>query len=246
PARPAALERSLRCADARPAEASRGARRRPPRESARQDGPRHRGEDPAGSDAADPSRRARASASDTPRVQLRAGRVRLRFFFSTTIVRESRLPPARRRVRISRLAPTGEGISRGEHGVGFVAGALPGEEVEAEVEEKRRTFWRGRAVEILVASRDRVCRPGESCPGCDWGHFEPAAAREAKRALFLETMQRIGKLPVPAFGELPIVASPPGYRIRNRFHLEGRGADLSLGQFAARWHRVGGVAGGGA
>jgi 23S rRNA (uracil1939-C5)-methyltransferase len=107
----------------------------------------------------------------------------------------------------------------------------------------RRTFWRGRAVEILVASRDRVCGPGESCPGCDWGHFEPAAAREAKRALFLETMQRIGKLPVPAFGELPIVASPPGYRIRNRFHLEGRGADLSLGQFAARSHRVESVAG---
>jgi tRNA/tmRNA/rRNA uracil-C5-methylase (TrmA/RlmC/RlmD family) len=55
-------------------------------------------------------------------------------------------------------------------------------------------------------------------------------------------MQRIGKLPAPAFGELPIVSSPLGYRIRNRFHLEGRGAELSLGQFAARSHRVESVA----
>jgi 23S rRNA (uracil1939-C5)-methyltransferase len=122
--------------------------------------------------------------------------------------------------------------------VGFVAGALPGEEVEAEVREVRRSFWRGRTVAVLAPSRERVLAPSQECPGCDWGHFEPAAAREAKRSLFLETMQRIGKLPPEVFGELPITPSPLAYRIRNRFHLEGRGAELVLGQFAARTHRV--------
>ncbi len=122
--------------------------------------------------------------------------------------------------------------------MGFVAGALPGEEVEAEVHDVRRTFWRGRAVGVLAPSRERVLAPSQECPGCDWGHFEPAAAREAKRSLFLETMQRIGKLPPEIFGALPILASPLAYRIRNRFHLEGRGAELVLGHFAARTHRV--------
>jgi 23S rRNA (uracil1939-C5)-methyltransferase len=145
---------------------------------------------------------------------------------------------ARRHVRISRLAPTGEGISRGEHGVGFVAGALPGEEVEAEVGEVRRSFWRGRTIAVLAASRDRVLAPTDACPGCDWGHFDLGAARAAKRELFLETMQRIGKTPSEKFGELPIADSPPGYRVRNRFHLEGRGAELMLGQYAGRTHRV--------
>ncbi len=51
-------------------------------------------------------------------------------------------------------------------------------------------------------------------------------------------MQRIGKIPSGAFGELPIIASPLGYRIRNRFHLEGRGDDVVLGQFAPRSHRI--------
>jgi tRNA/tmRNA/rRNA uracil-C5-methylase (TrmA/RlmC/RlmD family) len=119
-----------------------------------------------------------------------------------------------------------------------VAGALPGEEVDAEVEETRRNFWRGRAVTVAVASRDRTLAPSEACPGCDWGHFDPGAAREAKRALFRETMQRIGKLPAEILGDLPIVSSELGYRIRNRFHVEGRGAGLVLGQFAGRSHRV--------
>ena len=60
----------------------------------------------------------------------------------------------------------------------------------------------------------------------------------AKRGLFLETMQRIGKLPAETFGDLPIVPSELAYRIRNRFHVEGRGANLVVGQFAGRSHRV--------
>lgn len=115
--------------------------------------------------------------------------------------------------------------------------------MEAEVEEVRRSFWRGRTAAVLVASRDRVLGPSESCAGCDWSHFEPAAARGSKRALFLETMQRIGKLPAETFGDLPIVPSALGYRIRNRFHLGGRGRELVIGQFAGRTHRIEPVAG---
>jgi len=115
--------------------------------------------------------------------------------------------------------------------------------VVAEVQEIRRSFWRGRAVEVLAPSRERVLSPETACPGCDWGHFEVSAAREAKRALFLETMQRIGKFPAGAFGDLPIAPSPLAYRIRNRFHLSGRGPELELGQFVPRTHRVESIAG---
>ena len=127
--------------------------------------------------------------------------------------------------------------------MGFVAGALPGEEVEVEVEEVRRNFWRGRTVEVRTASKNRTAGPGEVCPGCDWGHFDLTVARETKRELFLETMQRIGKFTPAVFGALPIVPSPAGHRIRNRFHVAGRGEELVIGQFAARTHRVESVAG---
>jgi tRNA/tmRNA/rRNA uracil-C5-methylase (TrmA/RlmC/RlmD family) len=144
-----------------------------------------------------------------------------------------------RRVRIEALAPTGEGVARTPEGVGFVAGALPGEEVDAEVGEFRKKFWRGRVVEVRSASPDR--RSGghaDGCAGCDWAHLELARAREWKRSLFLETMERIGRLPREIFGEVPVVASPPGYRLRNRFHVSGRGDSAEVGFFAPRTHRV--------
>jgi tRNA/tmRNA/rRNA uracil-C5-methylase (TrmA/RlmC/RlmD family) len=143
-----------------------------------------------------------------------------------------------RKVEIAALAPTGEGVARTVEGVGFVAGALPGEEVEAEVLDRKRRFWRGRAVEVHRASPQRVSGPHVPCAACDWSHFSATAALEAKRDLFLETMKRIGGLDAERFGRLPAQPSPPGYRIRNRFHAAGRGKGAVLGWFSPRSHDV--------
>ena len=122
--------------------------------------------------------------------------------------------------------------------MGFIAGGLPGEEVDAGIEEVRKSFWRGRTIEVLEASADRTLAPSQACPGCDWDHYAPEAALAAKRTLFLETMQRIGRIPAETFGDLPIAGSPLGYRIRSRFHAAGRGGELVFGQFAPRSHRI--------
>ncbi len=144
-----------------------------------------------------------------------------------------------RRVEISGLAPTGEGIARSADGVGFVAGALPGEEVDAEVVEVRRRFWKGRATRVLRASPDRAAGAhARGCAGCDWSYLEAEKACAWKRTLFLETMERIGQLPAAPFGVLPIAPSPAGYRMRARFHAAGRGSSARVGFFAPRTHRV--------
>jgi tRNA/tmRNA/rRNA uracil-C5-methylase (TrmA/RlmC/RlmD family) len=144
-----------------------------------------------------------------------------------------------RRVSISSLAPTGEGVAKTPEGVGFVAGALPGEEVEAEVLEVRKKFWKGRAVAISNPSPlRRSGRHAEGCAGCDWSYFEVEAATRAKRELFLETMERIGELPAGMFGQLSIEPSPLAYRLRSRFHCSWRGPEAAVGYFAPRTHRV--------
>jgi 23S rRNA (uracil1939-C5)-methyltransferase len=149
-----------------------------------------------------------------------------------------------RRVTITGLAPTGEGIARTPDGVGFVAGSLPGEEVDAEVVEVRKRFWKGRAVGIRVRSPERLSGGhADGCPGCDWAHVGLERAREWKRALFRETMERIGELPRESFGELPIAPSRPAYRLRNRFHVSGRGDSARVGFFAPGTHRVESVVG---
>jgi 23S rRNA (uracil1939-C5)-methyltransferase len=144
-----------------------------------------------------------------------------------------------RRVTIGNLAPTGEGVSKTADGVGFVAGALPGEDVDAEVLEVRKKFWKGRAV--LVRNPSALRRAGthaEGCAGCDWAHYDPAAARESKRALFLETMERIGGVPGGLFGDLFIEESALAYRLRNRFHAGGRAQSARIGYFAPGTHDV--------
>jgi tRNA/tmRNA/rRNA uracil-C5-methylase (TrmA/RlmC/RlmD family) len=139
-----------------------------------------------------------------------------------------------REVRIEKLAPTGEGIARTEDGVGFVEGALPGERVATTLYEMRKRFWRGRTDAVLEPSPDRVEGPHAGCAGCDWAHFEPAAARRAKSALFLETMERIGRLDRASFGEPDVSASAPGYRLRTRLHAGGG----RLGYHAPGSHRI--------
>ena len=144
-----------------------------------------------------------------------------------------------RRVTIEKLAPTGEGIARTAEGVGFVAGALPGEEVEAEVGEVRRKFWKGRVVSLLTRSPlRRRGKHAEGCAGCDWSFFDTDAALRARRQLFLETMERIGGVPGSAFGDLPIEESALAYRLRNRFHVSGRGDSARIGYFAPGTHDV--------
>jgi len=142
-------------------------------------------------------------------------------------------------LRIEKLAPTGEGIVRTPDGVGFVDRALPGELLETTMDERRRRFWRGNAVRILEPSPFRVDSAHAGCGGCDWSHFAEAAARESKRELFLETMRRIGHLEQELFGALDVPApSGPGYRLRLRLHVAGRGDSARVGYFAPRTHRV--------
>ena len=143
------------------------------------------------------------------------------------------------RVRIEKLAPTGEGIARTEGGVGFIDRTLPGELVETSIYERRRRFWRGHAVEVLEPSPDREGGAHAACAGCDWGHFALDAARRAKGELFLETMERIGRLSPALFGgPIEWMPSEKGYRLRTRLHVAGRGAEARVGYFAPRTHDV--------
>ncbi len=153
--------------------------------------------------------------------------------------RENAGPPIQ--VRIEKLAPTGEGVARTPEGVGFVDRVLPGELVETSIYERRRRFWRGSPKRILEPSPDRIVSAHAGCGGCDWAHYAEAAAREAKRELFLETMRRIGHLSPEFLGDPkpdPPAASGAGYRLRLRLHVADAGEAARIGYFAPGTHRV--------
>ncbi|MEU3456020.1 TRAM domain-containing protein [Micromonospora sp. NPDC006766] len=146
---------------------------------------------------------------------------------------------------VDAVAPGGHCVARVDGQVVFVRHALPGERVVAEVTELHRGFARADAVEILVASPDRVeppcpyARPGR-CGGCDLQHVAPAAQLDWKISVVREQLTRLGGLSEGQVDALdPRVAALPGgplgWRSRVRYTVDGAGR---AGLLKHRSHQV--------
>ncbi|HEX2171686.1 MAG TPA: TRAM domain-containing protein [Dehalococcoidia bacterium] len=116
---------------------------------------------------------------------------------------------------ITDIAHGGEGIGRIDGRVVFVTGAIPGEQVEVEVTDRRKKLLRGRVRRILEPSPDRVeppCPIVDRCGGCQWQHIAYPRQIELKRQILTQQLHRIGGFSEPPVE--PMVASPQpfGYR----------------------------------
>ena len=110
----------------------------------------------------------------------------------------------------------------------FVRHALPGETVVLEITEGTEgdRFWRGDAVEVVTASRDRVPAPcpvaGPGlCGGCDFQHVALPRQRALKADVVREQLVRLGRLDAsdPLVAGLEVEAVPGdegGLRWRTR------------------------------
>lgn len=117
----------------------------------------------------------------------------------------------------------------------FVRHAIPGERVIVEITEGTEgdRFWRGDAVEVLEASRDRVEPPcpyagPDRCGGCDFQHVALPRQREFKAAVVREQLARLGGTDVhvevePVSGDSPELAAGLRWRTRIQWAVGPRG-----------------------
>jgi len=129
---------------------------------------------------------------------------------------------------ITGVAAGGDALARNEDGrVVFVAGALPGERVVAEVREEKRDFLRAAAVEVLEASPHRTVPPcphvAEGCGGCDLQHADVGGQHEVKRAIVVDALRRLGRLPEPPVLEAVHGVPADGYRTTVRATVDKAG-----------------------
>lgn len=138
------------------------------------------------------------------------------------------------------VAHGGHCVARADGRVVFVRHALPGERVRARVTQVRRDFLRADAVEVLVASPDRVeppcpfARPGV-CGGCDFQHATPAAQRALKTRVLTDQLERLGGLGGIATTVEPLPGGPFGWRTRVQYAVDEQGR---LGFHRHRSHHV--------
>lgn len=129
------------------------------------------------------------------------------------------------------LLPDGRGVGRRDGKAVFVAGALNGERVRANIVDRHRHYDEAVALEVLVPSADRVaplCAHFGVCGGCVLQHLDPAAQIAAKQKTLVDNLERIGK--VEAGNLLPALTGASwGYRRRGRLsvrHVEKKGRTL--------------------
>lgn len=158
----------------------------------------------------------------------------------TTTPAESALPWTARELRldVGAVAHGGHCVARYEGRVVFVRHALPGETVRAVVtEDAGGGFCRADAVEVLVASPDRVAPPCPAagpgrCGGCDWQHASGPAQRRLKESVITEALTRLGGLPAEQAAvrveQLPVDGPDPrlGWRTRTVY---ARASDGRIG-----------------
>jgi tRNA/tmRNA/rRNA uracil-C5-methylase (TrmA/RlmC/RlmD family) len=103
-------------------------------------------------------------------------------------------------LEVGAIAAGGGCVGRAPDGrVVFVRHSLPGERVRARVTSEASSYLRADAVEVLVASPDRVERvcphagPGR-CGGCDFQHVSLPAQRRLKEDLVAEQLSRLAGL----------------------------------------------------
>jgi tRNA/tmRNA/rRNA uracil-C5-methylase (TrmA/RlmC/RlmD family) len=140
-------------------------------------------------------------------------------------------------LEVGAVAHGGHCVARHDNRVVFVRHALPGERVVALVTEggRRSRFLRADAVEVLVASPDRVeppcpfAGPGR-CGGCDWQHATLPAQRGLKAAVVQEQLHRLGGVESDAtvleglrVEELPTTPDGLRWRTRVRYAVDPQG-----------------------
>jgi tRNA/tmRNA/rRNA uracil-C5-methylase (TrmA/RlmC/RlmD family) len=111
----------------------------------------------------------------------------------------------------------GAGVGRLEGKIVFVPFTIDGEQIEAQVVERKKSFDRAQLRKVIVRSDQRIepiCPYFGHCGGCDYQHIAYAHQLELKRRQVVQLLERIGR--ITDVDVLPTFASSQPYAFRNR------------------------------
>ncbi|MEG0685259.1 MAG: 23S rRNA (uracil(1939)-C(5))-methyltransferase RlmD [Coprobacillus sp.] len=120
-------------------------------------------------------------------------------------------------VEIKKLGINGEGIGYIDKKICFINNALPGEIVEVEVIEENKKFLKGKVLQYIKPSPDRIdsfCKENEQCQGCSLIGMPYKQQLPLKKGILKDAFKKFSSFDVEA---LPIRTTLPsplelGYR----------------------------------
>ena len=144
-------------------------------------------------------------------------------------------------ITIQTLGTSGEGVGRAADFTVFVPDALPGERVLARIDEVKKTYARGKLVEVLEKSSERTeppCPIYDSCGGCQLQHLSYEEQLHWKRQQVVDAVERIGGL--SGIEVLPVLGAkePWLYRNKMQFPVGKKRGKTVIGCFAKGSHDI--------
>jgi 23S rRNA (uracil1939-C5)-methyltransferase len=125
-------------------------------------------------------------------------------------------------IKLERPAYGGLAIGKWQGKVVMVRGALPGELVEAAIEEEKKDFLTASATRILEPSSDRItpeCAHSGTCGGCQLHYISYERQVALKGQVLLDSIRRLAKIEIDLAPPL-IHDEPWHYRYRGQFKAD--------------------------
>lgn len=138
---------------------------------------------------------------------------------------------------IKRLGINGEGVGFYKRNVVFVKGAIPGEEITAQVTKTQRNFAEAEILTIRKASKYRQeapCPVYNECGGCQLQHMTYDKQLMEKRDIVIQALERYAK---PLVSTIEVrktlgMDNPWHYRNKSQFQVRKEGKRVYAGLFA--------------
>ncbi len=132
-------------------------------------------------------------------------------------------------LQIEKLTYQGDGLARKDGMVWFVPFSAPGDTLEVELTNRKKSFSRGKIIRIKEPSLLRTtpqCRHFGECGGCQWQHIDYISQIEQKQLILNEMLEKSGIKDIDTI----VRPSPQNYGYRNRISLHRIGQ--SIGYFS--------------
>ncbi|WP_368505643.1 23S rRNA (uracil(1939)-C(5))-methyltransferase RlmD [Alkalihalophilus sp. As8PL] len=144
---------------------------------------------------------------------------------------------------IKRLGINGEGVGYFKRKVVFVPGALPNEEIVAEVTKAGARFTEAKIVKIRKQSKERIeppCPIYDQCGGCQLQHMEYAATLREKQDIIRQAFERHTKLKMEKLVIQPTIGMDDPWYYRNKSQLQVAKKDgrVIAGLYAMNSHKL--------
>lgn len=144
-------------------------------------------------------------------------------------------------IDIVSMGHSGEGVGKYEDFTVFIPYALVGEKVEVLITEVKKSYAKGRLLEIITKSPDRTtpkCNIYDQCGGCQMQHLTYDAQLKMKQQQVIDAVERIAKQTATIIHPTIGAKSPWNYRNKMQFPVARKGNDIIVGCYAQGSHSI--------